>query len=142
VLRGREAGHVQAHFGEDGWSAGLAEAGGLGKSLHCRQGSASGISCGWPTHDGVRLFMTPPTHEITIGGLPGGLGQGTEILTGVLKATVRDPSGRGPGARPIDELKISRASPASTGNPTSPTSPHPNRFHACEASPEGDRGTN
>jgi len=29
-------------------------------------------------------------------GLPGGLGQGTDILIGVLVATVRDPSGRAP----------------------------------------------
>lgn len=32
-------------------------------------------------------------------GLPGGLVQGTENLTGVLVATVRDPSKSGPGAK-------------------------------------------
>ena len=34
----------------------------------------------------------------------GGLGQGTESLTGVLEATVRDPSRSGPGARLIHGL--------------------------------------
>ena len=61
--------------------------------------------------------------------MPGGLGRETEILTGVLEATVRDPSRSGPGARLIYGL-------TSQGNVGVGRRPDPN-FHACEASPQG-----
>ncbi len=42
---------------------------------------------------------------------------GTEILTGVLEATVRDPSRSGPGARLAHGLEVPEKTPASAGNP-------------------------
>jgi hypothetical protein len=41
-------------------------------------------------------FHRAPPHLAGTWWVPGGLGQGTEILIGVLVATVRDPSGRAP----------------------------------------------
>src|SRR3979490_3368335 len=64
--------------------------------------------------------------------MPGGLGQGTENLTGVLEATVHDPARSGPGVRlahgitpPREDVDVGRQ-------------PDPN-FHACKASPEGTK---
>src|SRR4029077_2146786 len=58
----------------------------------------------------------------------------TEILTGVLEATVRDPSRSGPSARLIPGLP-----PPRERRRRQATRPH---FHACEASPEGEQGAN
>ena len=58
--------------------------------------------------------------------------RGTEILTGVLEATVRDPSRSGPGTR----LKYGLTHPRKRRRRRA-TRPH---FHACEASPEGKQG--
>ena len=52
--------------------------------------------------------------------------EGTEILTGVLEATVRDPSGRGPDTRLIGGLTYQGV--VGVGRATRPD------FHACEAS--------
>jgi hypothetical protein len=51
---------------------------------------------------------------------------GTEILTGVLEATVRDPPGREPQRQTIVRAREPKKKPASAGNST--------HFHACEAS--------
>ena len=56
----------------------------------------------------------------------------TEILTGVLEATVRDPSRSGPGARLTCGLTHPRKRRRRQA-----TRPH---FRACEASPEGKQG--
>src|ERR1700692_2264387 len=65
-------------------------------------------------------------------GCPGASVQGTEILTGVLEATVRDPSRSGPGARLLYGLTHPRKHRRRRA-----TRPH---FHACEASPAGKQG--
>ena len=89
--------------------------------------SASGISSGC-------LLTMPVLHpgRRIGGGMPGGLGQGTENLTGVLDATVHDPARSGPGVRlahgitpPREDVDVGRQ-------------PDPN-FHACKASPEGTK---
>ena len=64
--------------------------------------------------------------------LPAGLGQEAENLTGVLEATVRDPSRSGPGTRLKYGLTHSRKRRRRRA-----TRPH---FHACEASPEEKQG--
>ena len=51
-------------------------------------------------------------------GRPGASVKGTEILTGVLEATVRDPSRSGPGARLTDGLDTPKKTSASAGDPT------------------------
>ena len=47
--------------------------------------------------DLLALWHRPPPHRVgeRVAGLPGG-SVGTETLTGVLEATVRDPSARAP----------------------------------------------
>jgi hypothetical protein len=59
--------------------------------------------------------------------------QGIEILTGVLEATVRDPSGSGPGTRLSRRLEH-----PSKRRRRQATRPH---FHARVASPEGRQRT-
>src|SRR5262245_34092710 len=58
-------------------------------------------------------------------GCPGASVEGTEILTGVLEATVRDPSRSSPGAKLMDGLTH-----PSMGRRRRATRPN---FHACEA---------
>src|SRR5262249_62355020 len=57
--------------------------------------SSSSISCG------SRITRTISSRHAGAEGLPGGLGRKADNLTGVLEATVRDPSGQGPAARLI-----------------------------------------
>ena len=89
-----------------------------------RSCSSSGIS------SGALLTLTLPSTLVdNTGGAARGPRSGPEILTGVLEATVRDPSGRGPSARLMHGLE----SPV-TGRRRRATRPH---FHAREASPTG-----
>src|SRR5215213_10959394 len=67
----------------------------------------------------------PPTDPETTRGCPGASVEGTEILTGVLEATVRDPSRSSPGAKLMDGLTHPRM-----GRRRRATRPN---FHACEA---------
>src|SRR6185312_6412327 len=67
-----------------------------------------------------------PFHRV---GRPGASVKGTEILTGVLEATVRDPCRSGPGAKLVCGLTHPR-----NDRRRQATRPH---FHACEASPRG-----
>src|SRR6185312_11777185 len=67
-----------------------------------------------------------PFHRV---GRPGASVKGTEILTGVLEATVRDPCRSGPGAKLVCGLTHPR-------NDRRRQATRP-RFHACEASPRG-----
>src|SRR4051794_7850380 len=67
------------------------------------------------------LQPTPPPTE----GLAGASVEGTEILTGVLEATVRDPSKSSAGAKLLDGLTHPRM-----GRRRRATRPH---FHACKA---------
>jgi hypothetical protein len=53
---------------------------------------------GLSAHRGVRLLITPPHHKTSQWWAARGPRSGTEILTGALKATVRDPSGQSPSA--------------------------------------------
>src|SRR6266545_49781 len=65
-------------------------------------------------------------------GLPGGLGQGTESLTGVLQAQCATRQGQGPGAR-----LTRRPQRPETHRRRRATRPD---FHACAASPHGTSG--
>src|SRR6267142_543467 len=67
-----------------------------------------------------------PIHRV---GRPGASVKGTEILTGVLEATVRDPSRSGPGTKLTNGLHSPRKRRRRQA-----TRPH---FHAYEASPKG-----
>src|SRR6185312_17185786 len=51
-------------------------------------------------------------------GRPGASVKGTEILTGVLEATVRDPCRSGPGAKLVCGLIRPKKRSTSTGDPT------------------------
>src|SRR5262245_42967416 len=87
--------------------------------------SASGISSG-----SLITRHPPATSQPKRGsGMPAGPRSGTEILTGVLEATVRDPSGRGPGARLFDGLEA-QATIGVGGQPA-------HHFHARVAYPTG-----
>jgi len=66
-------------------------------------------------------------------GRPGASVQGIEILTGVLEATVRDPSRSGPGTRLINRLTKPKLTSASAGNPTP-------IFTPARRHPKGNRG--
>jgi len=82
----------------------------------------------------LHLCCPPNTFTLDRSGRLGASVKGTEILTGVLEATVRDPSRSGPGAR----LKygITRPRKRRRRQATRPN------FHACEASPGGMGGSN
>ena len=80
------------------------------------------------------LSCPPNTFTLDRSGRLGASVKGTEILTGVLEATVRDPSRSGPGAR----LKCGLTHPRKRRRRQA-TRPH---FHACEASPGGIGGSN
>ena len=73
-------------------------------------------------------FACPPIPFHRVGRL-GASVKGTEILTGVLEATVRDPCRSGPGAKLVCGLTHPR-----NDRRRQATRPH---FHACEASPRG-----
>ena len=79
-------------------------------------------------YDPLRLPPTEsePIHRV---GRLGASVKGTEILTGVLEATVRDPSRSGPGAKLTNGLHGPRECRRRQA-----TRPH---FHAYEASPTG-----
>ena len=80
------------------------------------------------------LSCPPNTFTLDRSGRLGASVKGTEILTGVLEATVRDPSRSGPGAR----LKCGLTHPRKRRRRQA-TRPN---FHACEASPGGIGGSN
>jgi hypothetical protein len=61
--------------------------------------------------------------------MPGGLGQGTESLTGVLEATVRDPYRSGP-RRQTDQRDHRSQGQHGVGR-------HPTHFHVRKTSPKG-----
>ena len=90
--------------------------------------SASGISSGTGLCFGFDLnsLVLQSRPHIHRAGCPGASVKGTEILTGVLEATVRDPSRSGPGARLMCGLAVPRKHRRRQA-----TRPH---FHACEAS--------
>ena len=83
-------------------------------------------------HASTSLVLQSTSSTFHRVGRPGASVKGTEILTGVLEATVRDPSRSGPGAR----LKYGLTHPRKRRRRRA-TRPH---FHACEASPEGKQG--
>src|SRR5664280_2767537 len=89
-----------------------------------RSYSSSGISCG-----ALLTLLTPFHARRRHRRAARGPRSGTEILTGVLEATVRDPSGRDPSARLTYGLEAQV-----TGRRRRATRPH---FHAREASPTG-----
>src|SRR6478752_6450255 len=92
--------------------------------------SVSGISSGSCFNS---LVLQQHPHVRTGWVARGPRSRGTEILTGVLEATVRDPSRSGRGTR----LKYGLTHPRKRRRRRA-TRPH---FHACEASPEGKQGT-
>ena len=74
-------------------------------------------------------FVLQPIQHSPRAGCPGASVEGTEILTGVLEATVRDPSRSRPRHQAHRRAHIPRGSRRRRA-----TRPY---FHACEASPEG-----
>ena len=54
----------------------------------------------------VIQFACPPIESIPLQGSPGGLGPGTEILIGVLEATVRDPNENWRVGHPADSPPV------------------------------------
>jgi hypothetical protein len=77
-------------------------------------------------------LTSPSSSHRDMGGLAGGLGQGTEIPSGVLVATMRDPFWSDPGARLTYGLKARERS-------ASRASPHP--FSRRHDVPARDMGT-
>src|SRR6202171_3443414 len=74
-----------------------------------------------PLYDSVSISIRLSSNHIQTPYRAGRLGasvKGTESLTGVLEATVRDPSRSGPGTRLINRLTKPKLTSASAGDPT------------------------
>src|SRR6202171_4439898 len=79
--------------------------------------SASGISCGLGICLRFNSVALQSSRHTLAAGCPGASVKGTEILTGVLEATVRDPSRSGPGAQAHERAHWSQAHVGVGGQP-------------------------